>query len=164
MSESSTHRRGFTLVEIMIVVVIIGLINAIALPAMADIRQRTLATRMANDFRLIKDGIEFGLTELGYAPRDGYPNRHPSDLQPYLPSDAMERSFINATWDWENWTGRRRQFDLGLTLRWRGNTGHSAQYRDELMTQVDAILDDGDLSSGVFQKETRFGGYAIIFD
>jgi type II secretory pathway pseudopilin PulG len=42
---------AFTLVEIMVVVVIIRLLAAVALPAFQRVRERSLASRLANDFR-----------------------------------------------------------------------------------------------------------------
>ena len=50
-------RRGFTLVEIMIVVAIMGLLAAIAVPGFLRARKRSQATTVKNDLRLIDDAI-----------------------------------------------------------------------------------------------------------
>ncbi len=46
-------KKGFTLVEIMIVVVIIGLLTAMAIPAFQGVRERSLKGVMDNDARQI---------------------------------------------------------------------------------------------------------------
>lgn len=46
-------KKGFTLVEIMIVVVIIGLLTAMAIPAFQGVRERSLRGVMDNDARQI---------------------------------------------------------------------------------------------------------------
>ena len=49
----SSRRGGFTLVEIMIVVAIIALLAAIAVPGFLRARKRSQASRILNDLRMI---------------------------------------------------------------------------------------------------------------
>src|SRR6266436_1933829 len=51
-------RGGFTLVEIMIVVAIIALLAAIAVPGFLRARKRSQATRILNDLRLIDSAVD----------------------------------------------------------------------------------------------------------
>jgi prepilin-type N-terminal cleavage/methylation domain-containing protein len=51
-------RRGFTLVEIMIVVAIIALLAAIAVPGFLRARKRSQASRTLNDLRLIDSAVD----------------------------------------------------------------------------------------------------------
>jgi prepilin-type N-terminal cleavage/methylation domain-containing protein len=53
-----SRRAGFTLVEIMIVVAIIALLAAIAVPGFLRARKRSQASRIINDLRLIDSAID----------------------------------------------------------------------------------------------------------
>ena len=52
------RRGGFTLVEIMIVVAIIALLAAIAVPGFLRARKRSQASRIINDLRLIDSAVD----------------------------------------------------------------------------------------------------------
>ncbi len=52
------NRGGFTLVEIMIVVAIIALLAAIAVPGFLRARKRSQASRVVNDLRLIDSAVD----------------------------------------------------------------------------------------------------------
>ncbi len=52
------RRAGFTLVEIMIVVAIIALLAAIAVPGFLRARKRSQASRIINDLRLIDSAVD----------------------------------------------------------------------------------------------------------
>jgi prepilin-type N-terminal cleavage/methylation domain-containing protein len=54
----SNRRGGFTLVEIMIVVAIIALLAAIAVPGFLRARKRSQASRILNDLRMIDAAVD----------------------------------------------------------------------------------------------------------
>jgi prepilin-type N-terminal cleavage/methylation domain-containing protein len=54
----TSRRSGFTLVEIMIVVAIIALLAAIAVPGFLRARKRSQASRIINDLRLIDSAVD----------------------------------------------------------------------------------------------------------
>ena len=58
MSIRISRRSGFTLVEIMIVVAIIALLAAIAVPGFLRARKRSQASRVINDLRLIDNAVD----------------------------------------------------------------------------------------------------------
>ena len=65
MREARSSQRAFTLVEIMIVVAIIALLAAIAVPGFLRARKRSQATRILNDLRMIDSAIDQYAIETG---------------------------------------------------------------------------------------------------
>ncbi|HEY1770729.1 MAG TPA: prepilin-type N-terminal cleavage/methylation domain-containing protein [Chthoniobacterales bacterium] len=58
LTKLNKKRGGFTLVEIMIVVAIIALLAAIAVPGFLRARKRSQASRVVNDLRLIDAAVD----------------------------------------------------------------------------------------------------------
>ena len=58
LKKFTTKRGGFTLVEIMIVVAIIALLAAIAVPGFLRARKRSQASKILNDLRLIDAAVD----------------------------------------------------------------------------------------------------------
>jgi prepilin-type N-terminal cleavage/methylation domain-containing protein len=58
LNKLNKRRGGFTLVEIMIVVAIIALLAAIAVPGFLRARKRSQASRIINDLRLIDAAVD----------------------------------------------------------------------------------------------------------
>ena len=79
-SRSLRSAKGFTLVEIMIVVAIIALLAAIAVPGFLRARKRSQGTTMKNDLRLIDSAKD------QYAMETNKSNMEPkwADLTPYF--------------------------------------------------------------------------------
>ncbi len=78
--------RAYTLVEIMIVVAIIALLAAVAVPNFLRARKRAQATRILDDLRLIDGAIDLYATE--YSKATGDPAAW-VDLQPYLKKNIL---------------------------------------------------------------------------
>jgi len=55
---NKTNRKGFTLVEIMIVVVIIGLLAAMAIPAFSKVRQQSRLKAVTNNLRQVSTAAQ----------------------------------------------------------------------------------------------------------
>jgi len=58
LQKLNKNRGGFTLVEIMIVIAIIALLAAIAVPGFLRARKRAQASRVLNDLRLIDSAVD----------------------------------------------------------------------------------------------------------
>ncbi len=64
-------RKGFTLIELMIVVAIIIILVSIAIPSYAKLLQRAKRSRAISDFRTIRDSLEAYRTDWGTYPITG---------------------------------------------------------------------------------------------
>lgn len=65
LKKFQTKNAGFTLVEIMIVVAIIALLAAIAVPGFLRARKRSQASKILNDLRLIDGAVDQYAIETG---------------------------------------------------------------------------------------------------
>jgi prepilin-type N-terminal cleavage/methylation domain-containing protein len=86
LNELNKKRGGFTLVEIMIVVAIIALLAAIAVPGFLRARKRSQATRILNDLRMIDAAVDQYAIETGRKTGDVVAT---ADWTSYLKSGTM---------------------------------------------------------------------------
>jgi len=144
--------RGFTLVEIMIVVVIIGLLAAIAIPAFERVRSSARVSAFANDIRIGGDAFETYAMENGSWPADGS-TAIPSVMDGYLNLTKFKGPTpLGGVWDWDAGV-----FGVNAGLSVRSPTANSAT-----MLIVDQKIDDGNLATGNFRA--RSGGYILILE
>jgi type IV pilus assembly protein PilA len=143
------RREAFTLVEIMVVVVIIGLLAALAIPAFQRVKSSSIASRYANDFRTFSEAFQRYSFENGSWPAaSATPGAIPVGMTGYLPARYSETSPMGGGYTWAVGPARIRLV--------------STQATDDVMQKVDAILDDGDLQAGQFSKMSSGGFHYVI--
>ena len=83
MPSSRLHPRGFTLVEILIVVVILGILAAVVLPRFSDASQQARVGTLADDLRFMRVQLQVYAAQHHDLP-PGYPDGAPAAA----PTDA----------------------------------------------------------------------------
>lgn len=147
---------GFTLVEMMIVVAIIALLAAIAVPAFLRARQRSQNAKFINGLRIASDAITM------YAIENG--GRYPADVNRGVVPAGME-TYLDQSLDWTGATpiGGRWDWDFGRPGAKAAVSVIGSSASTERMQEIDAMWDDGDLSTGRF-RELEEDRYADVVE
>jgi prepilin-type N-terminal cleavage/methylation domain-containing protein len=134
---------GFTLVEIMIVVVIIGLLAAMGIPALGRVRERTENTTVANDLRTFSAAFDQYALEFGSWPADGAAGVVPVEMTGRISAAAWTRGTPGrGRFDWEN---GGVGIQAGISL-------FGCTFSDERLAKIDAMIDDGNVNTGKFRR------------
>jgi len=144
--KESSRRRGFTLVEIMIVVAIVGLLSAIAIPSIAKARKRTRISTMVNDMRIIYEA--FGM----YAMNNGtYPagwRDAPEPVTEYLARAKWnDRTPFGGRWLYFSAFGTHLLVVDDINV----DPGQNPITTIDEWKEADSMVDDGNLSTGFFR-------------
>ena len=132
----------------MVVVVVIGLLAAIAIPAFKRVQQRATASRYINDFRQFDSAFQRYAQETGQWPPSAGLRVMPAGMQGYLPAAFTSTAPMGGSFHWSGPSAV-------ILLTSSGET-------DAIMQQVDAALDDGNLATGSFMKIIGLGyGYQL---
>lgn len=148
------RRHAFTLIELLIVVAIIGILAAIAVPSFMRARQRTYITRYVSGLRIVTDAFSMYAAEHGSYPADCQPAVLPAGMALYLGKnfDFTAPTPIGGNWDWDY---KVYGFTGGVSVV--ASTFSAAD-----MLDIDTRIDDGVLSTGSFRVGS--GRYTSIIE
>lgn len=139
-------RRGFTLLEIMIVVLIIALVMTIAIPSFNAVRRNARIGIMSNEFRQLRGAFETFSLENGRWPDEAGTGALPADMEGYIGSNIFEDPcVVGGNFDWDG-PGAQAGFTVGISLQ-------GANAPVEEFEELDNRIDDGDLATGLFQSD-----------
>ena len=143
---------GIGLVELMVVVTIISMLMAVAMPSYQRVQRKARAAALVNDFRVFTAVLQARTHEAG-----SWPDETAAGVVPALinKDDIQLNSWIRppaigGQFDWENnqmHGGVRYRAALALV-----DTAAAPLVEDLLLYQeIDAALDDGNLTAGSFR-------------
>lgn len=127
----------------MIVVVIIGLLAALAIPAFQRVRQASENTRIANDIRIFSQSFEIYNTQNGGWPPNAGSGVIPAGMAGDFKADVWQKvTAIGGRWNWD--------YGLGTIVAGVSIAGFTCS--DTQLLAIDTKIDDGNLTTGYFQK------------
>lgn len=145
---------AFTLVEIMIVVAILALLLAIAVPGFMRARESAMNSRYGNDVRVVTTAfIQYSFDNRSSYPPDTTPAVMPVGMDDYLKKVPwFKRDAMGGQWDWDN-----QQFGTKAGVSTYQPTASTSQ-----LLRYDQMFDDGNLETGNFHQ--RSSGYITVIE
>jgi len=137
--------KGFTLLEVMIVIAIIGLVASIAIPSWQRSRKRAQADALINELRVTGDAFQVYSAEHGVLP----PNSSgfgviPAGMASYMPQSSTWTGVSPTGGYWVFWN-----FSPTGVWGFNGIIGvYNPNFDPDQLTQIDTALDNGDPNTG----------------
>ena len=154
--------RGFTLVEIMIAVVILGILITIAVPTYRHFQRKSQNTTFINNLRIFTQSFETYAMKNGAWPQSYGAGIVPPEMSGELREANWTAGSLGGQWKWDGWPSHGSKPNIapfGPVTAAISIVGVTVD--DTQMTEIDATLDDGNLTTGNFRK-TGDGQFTYI--
>ena len=150
-------KSGFTLVELMVVVMVIMLLMSIAIPNLVRARRNSRIARVANDLRIFSDAFQLYSLTVGLFPADAHIVLPPG-MDQYINPSSWGADALGGNYNWEGPT-----WGEGGTYPYAGISLFGTTASLVELQQLDQTIDDGDLTTGKF-RQTPNSRYTYIIE
>lgn len=142
------HPRGFSIIELMVVVTTIGILALLGIPGIRIAAERTEATAAANDIRVLTEAVEFYSTSVGSYPTSMTYTQMPDEIAGYLPALWKNGSY---SWFYVNSSNFTYIYVYNLN------------FTTEQAIRLDSIIDDGNIATGDVRMAYNGSGLIYLF-
>jgi prepilin-type N-terminal cleavage/methylation domain-containing protein len=144
-------RRGFSLIELAVVVGILSIVIAIAVPSSAQLLMQARARATENDLRIFSAAFQAYANEHGDWPAgDGTPGAFPPGMAGFLgETNWQKRTPLGGNYAWDPNSLQQGSRYRAVIVITSSPSNPVTDSREQLL-KVDRALDDGDLTAGNF--------------
>ena len=148
--------RGFTLVELAVVVFIISVLAAVAVPALKKANLEARSVAVANDLRVFAGAFQAFTHEHGdWPPGGGTPGAFPAGMEGYLGPTSWQRvTPIGGFYTWDPNSAQQGERYRAVIILASAN-GQAVTADKIQLVDLDRRIDDGDLDAGNFRLGFR---------
>jgi prepilin-type N-terminal cleavage/methylation domain-containing protein len=150
------HDRGFTLLELSIVIFIISVVAALAVPSLKQVQLNARSSAVMNDLRVFTGGLQAYAQARGdWPPGGSAPGELPAGTETYLRQKNWERPTpIGGRYTWA--LDSLQQGERHRAVIIISNVGNDTVTADRRQLEdIDRKIDDGDLETGNFRLGYR---------
>jgi len=153
---TASRQRGFTLLELSIVLFIISVLAALAVPLLKQASLKARGSAVANDLRVFAGAFQAYAHEHGDWPAGGGgPGDFPPGMAGYLGATSWGRQTpIGGRYLWDpNSVHQGERYRAAIVIASVDNSPVSSDQNQ--LQEIDHVFDDGDLTGGNFRLGYR---------
>ncbi len=130
-------KRGFTLIEILVVIAIIGILASVVLTSIGGAKKRAIFTRTKLEMREIENAMYMYLVDSNNEFPPDVSRALPPGLEAYLSSGEWpDAPYKDAVYDWDNWapgdlSHNPKEQVYQISVRFCDVNGNNCTYPDE---------------------------------
>lgn len=150
-------RRGFTMIELLVIIVVLGILAGVAIPKYIDYSERARASATAYSWRILTRALnQYIIDNSGAIPPNVNDALMPPQLTPYFHLEEYTRKPpVGGMWDYDEWSnfgGGGAGLIVSVSVTQSPAPASTFQC-------IDAIVDDGNTSTGMMFFLTAYPRY-----